>query len=489
MPHSLQCPRCKGTVSVADNAGGQRVQCPHCDAPFLVPGAVAARNDDDDWLKLDDEVPTLKSRASSIGEKGFGDAKDLLSAFTAEIDDTKPSPLDDLGLPPITPLPPVKSPGAASPKTASIAFPVAAAVTPQLSKPTATPPPSAPVKAKTPTPDTPQFATEFRLSCPICGSMTYAKAAQAGRQIKCHDCHSSITVPQPPRVRTKPVIDLENAETFQFETSQLSSERPPDPFLKSAEELLRNAEKDDTFQAKPDLDTPDIAEWAKNVFGIFLDIGVIAHWLILSAFGAIPAAVALSLESGILVMGLFPAGIVFGVLVLGCAFAILQSVANEEEQVSEWPVFDPAEWFGQMITAAAAVVYVAAPAYGIAFMAFGHTLPSVAIAMFGIFALFPFLLLSILDMQSIFTPFSPEVARSVTKCEEAWGGFYFSSAILFGALFLFFLGASSLSPPVQAAVGIVATIAVTFIYFAMIGRLAFAIGQVVDDRKSEPEAK
>ena len=85
-----------------------------------------------------------------------------------------------------------------------------------------------------------------------------------------------------------------------------------------------------------------------------------------------------------------------------------------------------------------------------------------------------------LDMNSAFVPFSPEVARSVTKCQESWGGFYFSSGLLFIGLFLGFALASNSTPAVTAVVSIVAGIGVTFSYFSMIGRLAFAIGQAVN---------
>jgi hypothetical protein len=100
--------------------------------------------------------------------------------------------------------------------------------------------------------------------------------------------------------------------------------------------------------------------------------------------------------------------------------------------------------------------------------------------MLSVYFLFPFILLSMLDMNSAFVPFSPEVARSVTRCEEAWGGFYFSSGLVFVGLFLTFALASTMSPPVAAAISIFAGVGVTFCYFSMIGRLAYAIGQAVN---------
>lgn len=479
MTHSLQCPRCHGAVKVTDEQSGSRVQCPHCDESFLVPGGKRRENDDDDWLKLDDDVLPMSQapsptkpvpakpgpansapRAPRLSDRD----EELLAQFTFDDDDSLPpfQPLDQTVKPAGSAT--IGGGGAASPETRPTR-PAAEPVTPKSARPVA---------------GTPKLATEYRMNCPICGSMTHVRAAQAGRTIKCTDCHSPMKVPPPPKVRAEPTMDLANAETFSFGAEPV--DRPADPFTRSAEQLLRDAEKNEEFEPKPDLDTPSVAEWARNVFGIFLDPGVLVHWLILSIFASIPAYVALHFESRILMMGLFPSGLFFGAIVLGCGFAILQSIANEEDRVSEWPVFDPMEWFGQMFVAVAAVALAAAPAYGLAFLVFGHNLLAVAIAMFAIYALFPFFILSMLDMQSIAAPFSPEVARSITRCEESWGGFYFSSGLLFGGLFLWFTFASTFSPPIQAVMSIFAAVAVVFIYFAMIGRLAFAIGQAVNEK-------
>ena len=111
----------------------------------------------------------------------------------------------------------------------------------------------------------------------------------------------------------------------------------------------------------------------------------------------------------------------------------------------------------------------------------GPSLLSVAITMLSIYVFFPFVLLSMLDMNSAFVPFSGEVARSVTKCEDAWGGFYFSSGLLFVGLFLVFSTASAAMSPVSGAIlAIAGGVAGTFLYFGMIGRLAYSIGQAVN---------
>ncbi len=491
MSHALQCPRCNGAVSVPDHAAGKRVKCPHCDETFLAPGVTAKANDDDDWLKLDsdpvaaDELPdkppapiagieslgkkppqpTGGAKKSGLPKLSFDDEAVLaeftsdLDEFTAEIE-SPPAPLN-------TPLAdadpfrglPAMSAGAPAPAKGSAA-PSPRALAPAAAEPV-------------------EYQSEYRINCSVCGSLLYVKAEQAGKTIKCSDCYSPITIPAPPKVRKKQTIDLDRAETFSLEHREVKERR--DPYQKSADQLLEEASREEEKKSDPKYDDiPSVKEWAKNVFGIFLDPGVLVHWLGLSVFAAVPTFLALSMDTPIIFLALFPAGFFLGTIVVGCGFAILQSVANEEESVSDWPALDPLGWLGQLFVVFSAAMLAAVPAWAVSQFALGPNLFAVAITMLSVYSIFPFVLLSMLDMQSAFVPFSAEVARSVTKCEEAWGGFYFSSGLLFGGLFLVFTMAASMSPPIGGVIAILAGIAITFTYFAMIGRLAYSIGQAVN---------
>ncbi len=491
MPQSLQCPRCNGAVSVADEAAGKRVQCPHCEQTFLAPGFTGTKGDDDDWLKLDDEplpsnapqtpspaksptarpvtppAPTAGGAAKGGATKGsasppaFSDEEAaLLAEFTSD--------LDDFTAEIETPPPPLPS----APATSGLPKPS------EFPKPGGFPKAGGP-PTPAPTANQVEYANEYRVPCNVCGSVLYAKANQAGKTIKCGDCYSPITIPPPPRLRKKVEVKLDDAETFSLGQNTIADRRP-DPYQKSAEQLLAEASRVEEESEEPNYDTPSVKEWVKNVFGIFTDLGVLVHWLGLSILATVPAVIVLKLDSSILIVGLYVAGFFLGVLTVSCGFAILNSVANEEESVSDWPTLDPMAWLGQLFVAVAAAALAAIPAWALCQVVLGSHLISVAITMFSVYVLFPFVLLSMLDMNSPFVPFSPEVARSVTKCEEAWGGFYFSSGLLFVGLFLIFAIASGSSPAAAAGISIVACIGVTFSYFSMIGRLAYAIGQAVN---------
>lgn len=493
MPQSLQCPRCNGSVKIADGAAGQRVKCPHCQQTFLAPGIATTHKstDEDDWLKLDkipdvtaaSPKPTIApiakaggvprktntdppAKASGGSGKSFSpeDAA-LLAEFTSELDELTA----ELQTPPTANV--VRSPNPTGGTERTGASPA---------RPSAPGSEQKPVPAPTPAAEPVQYASEYRVTCNICGSILYAKASQAGKTVNCSDCHSTVTVPPPPKVSKKFQVNLDEAETFTFEPNSIA-ERRPDPYQKSADQLLKEAAQVEVASARViDDDTPNLMEWLKGIVSPFKDVGVLAHMLGLTVLACVPTAIALTLDSPILLMGLFPGGIFLGLLTVSCGLAVLQAAANEEPRVSDWPTLDPFAWLGQLFLVAAAALVAALPVWILCMMTLGPQLLSVAITMFSIYVFFPFILLSMLDMGSPFVPFSSEVARSVTKCEEAWGGFYFSSGLMFVGLFLLFSTTSMTSPIAGAMISIVAAITTAFMYFAMIGRLAYAIGQAVN---------
>jgi hypothetical protein len=324
-----------------------------------------------------------------------------------------------------------------------------------------------------------EYSTEYRVRCNICDSLMFAKASQAGKTVKCSDCHSPITIPPPPKIRKKQTMDIDSAQTFNLEQPRTVRVKNADPNRKSAEKLLAEAARVEEEATEISYtDVPSVKQWLADVFGIFRDVAVITHWIGLSLVATLPIIFVMAANHPYFYAVLFPAGLIFGSLVVSCGFAILQSVANGEKRVSEWPILDPPAWFGELIVAVAAAAVVAAPVAALSHLLNAGIL-GIALTMATIYGFFPFVLLSMMDMNSPLKPFSPEVARSVTKCEEAWGGFYFSSGLMFAALFLLIITARSMGG-IGVAISVFASVAVAFIYFAMIGRLAFAIGQAVN---------
>jgi len=493
----VKCPLCNGKFAAPQVAAGQRVTCPHCSGKVKIAGPVAVSNDDDAWLRLDDDLPAAEP--DIFAEPNFVAGPNALAnpvrpaATTAKPPQVVPFDDDGFGcfdlpdLPPVAPMPGTKMPGTSMPGTSMLG-----------TRPT-TPPPlseadldalsglandddqqSAPVK----TVRQPELksADSFRLKCPICESMTYAKVSQVGKKIRCSDCHSTITVPPPPKIRPKYEPDMESAKAYTFQDGESSEahKKPADPFRKSAEDYLRNAEA--SVESKPDDDwtVPSIGDWLISVVGIFRDITVVGYWVFFTAMAAIPAAIALQYSSSMIVLGMFGAGIIFGALVVAHGFAILQSISNGEKEVSEWPVADFWAWIGPLIVAASAIGVAAGPIWLLGQYFFGLTLKTVSLAMISLYILYPFVLLSMLNEQSVLVPFSVDVSKSVTRSSDQWGGLYLSSGLLFFVVFMIYLVAFGMPSVVTVTVAIAATVAAVFIYFGLIGRLAYSIGHAIN---------
>jgi len=526
VPKSLQCPRCNGSVSITDSAAGKRVKCPHCEQNFLAPGIAADSNnkeDEDDWLTLSDSpAPATPSPEGPTSPHSKPPSSTVPSATKPQND--APLPDDDESFFSESSLPPIETPDAAaanhpnaggvtSQSSAKNLGPDISAAEEQLlaqftdtSMPASDPTPpvnknaldairalgaSAITMGSDPNPSAaPQAApveyeSEFRVTCKTCGTIMYAKAVNSGKTVKCSDCYSDIIIPKAPKIRKKTEIDIANAETFSLGQNTSEAKSTADPFKKSADALLAEASREEEDASPPIYeDTPNVLEWTKTVFGIFKDPGVIMHWVVLSVAAAIPTALLLSIEQEslqlLLTVGMMVGGLLLGAITVSCAFAILLSVANDNEHVEDWPSMDIFQWLDQVALVLSAAGLVAIPMWTICYLTNSTGLLGIALVMFSIYLLLPFILLSMLDMGSVFTPFSPELARSVSKCQEEWGGFYFSSGLLFTALFLFIAMAWSMAGSLGIVASITLTIFTTFTYFGMMGRLAYTVGQSVN---------
>ncbi|MEO1614863.1 MAG: hypothetical protein AAFV88_03380 [Planctomycetota bacterium] len=481
MSTQFNCPKCRSALTIPPTSGGARIQCPRCNESIVAPSLVASESEEDDWLNLDDSPP--KSPASvPAGESAGGEVLKEVSPPNPYLSSTPAEPNEPVDLgedeDPFT-----LAPAATLTTPTSITDSLPAAVN------------ADDLFADLPSADEAirEAASEasqesFRVTCNVCATVLYAKPSQEGQSIRCSDCYSDVVVPAPPKkgVDSKPAMQSGGG----FELSQSTSERPKDPYQKSAEELLEKAaEVPKGPEFTPAYETPDVLGWFKSIFAIFIQPGVILHLFGLSLLIAIPTAVVVAYP--VLVIGLIPIALIGGTLTVCCGFAILFGVANQHERIEDWPTVDPTGWFDSMGLVIASSGISVVPAYMLTRIMGLPPFFSLMLVMLSIFVLFPPILLSMLDGQSITTPFSASVSRSVTRCQEDWGAFYFSSGITFAIIYFYFFMIEI--TPNSVAIGVVLSIFAAFAYFAMIGRLALAISEVVDlsaiDSRVEEEAK
>lgn len=474
-PIQLKCPICQAMLSVSPDRAGQRIACDQCGSKIKVPGQAATANDDDDWLRLESDlkpaaVPPVRNTPAAVRNTPTP-VRNKPAAESGDVDDFM---LPDLSNIPMSPLA-APRPAAPPPLSESDLDALSGFADTEDQKPA----PMKLVQPKVPVDDT------FRVNCPTCDSLTYAKPDQVGKRIRCPDCHAAIVVPPPPKVKPKYQPDIQAASTFNFQDSGEENlpSRPTDPFRKSADALLKAAEDAHIEAEAEEWELPNFQQWFSGLAKVFLDPVVGLHIFFLSLLAFLPTAVALQYESSMVVMGLFAGGAIFGALVIANGFAILQSVANGEDAVGEWPLFDPMAWLGQMVIAIASVGVAAGPIWMVTHYIFQGGLITVAMTMVSLYLLYPIVLLSMLDEESILVPFSTDVTKSVMRAPDQWGAAYLASGILFFAMFLMFMIASvtgGSSPRFGAAIAIVVAVAGTFAYFGIIGRLAYGIGHSVN---------
>ncbi len=462
MPQTVLCPACEGRVRVAEGSAGQEVVCPKCQSSFAVPVIATDDSDeDDDWLTLKDDPPPARRQEpapTAPRTPAPATAKTQSKAAAADLMDDLP----EFSLAPEAPR---------RPASTTIAWD-------DVEDDDDEPPP-VPVATDA------QFERNYVASCSTCGSRIDVTADQAGRQIRCPDCHAAVRVPPAPKVRVKRgPAEIEKPSLKMQGYNDGPAKTRDDPFRRSADELLRTAEAlPDEDESDPYAD-PDIAGWFNANFGVFRQLGVMVHAGLLIVIGS-AAAIGILVGGGEQLSGilLYPFAVLFAVTLLTFGFTILQSVSNSEESIQDWPsILNPADWFESVFLCLAAAAMAGAPGALLGAFWLGQSIATTAIIMFCVFALFPIILLSMLDMQSVTSPFSPEVTRSFRKGSEFWGVFYVTSAGLFIAVLVLFAVAVQM-PEVPGTAIIMATIVLgTFLYFAMLGNLARQISLTVNDQ-------
>ena len=211
-------------------------------------------------------------------------------------------------------------------------------------------------------------------------------------------------------------------------------------------------------------------------------------WIRLSLWGTaasfIAAVVGSTLEGWAALAGvwLLLLAISAAVAWLGLAFAsglaILCDTAAGSDRVNEWP--EPwmfLDWFSDVFFVINSLACVFAAVGGIEWLLIGNGCASEPVELAGTIAamaLFPFVLLSMLEQGSRVVPFSPLVYRSLGRHWLVWAGFYAEIAALalltVAAIFAVLLPQSAFLALLLCPLILSAAL---MIYFRLLGRLAW----------------
>lgn len=350
----------------------------------------------------------------------------------------------------------------------------------------------------------------YRVSCPNCTTMQYVPLSAQGSMLKCPDCLIKFKVVPPPanwrpssiHARHKSLNEarpLDREEEI-IEIDKRRQQRT-EAMLKQAEDELEKEEKEGQTLGT-DFDTTG---FVRQTFGFLFDpiaLGVVLGYGL--AFALIFAMIqyGLSAEQGNLgrAAALFflltgpLLGILFTLPMVSAALAQLESVANRESRVIDWPGFNVFENLADSLGVASALAAAAIPGFIIASWLAGDGEGSGRIQIAGVMmttlVLFPIFLLSVLDNGSMLQLISSDVIRSLREVTEAWAGYYLKTLIVFATTMIFWLLLLGEGKPAfLAALAGAMLPALVFFTFQQLGGLAGTIGEnlspIEQDEKTE----
>lgn len=512
------CPKCNQRLRAANRLAGQRLVCPKCQQSVKVPGIPNSQNDDAQWLDLDApaETPT-QPKGDSVTRTTDDDV------FALEDSQPVPKPVPKSGpkpepaqSPPATDPPddddlPTLAPESPSTVANEFASDLFASIRledfPSTSSPASSERKSGPERgtapSRKPTSDsaldaqTETHDSEYRITCRTCGTPQYVPLRKQGKAIRCPDCHSEFVVPPPPpNWNPKAKTSKASAKQVDHEVSLAADSGPvaatPEPTRLSAQEYLSKAEQaniDEQMDNVYNSSDFDSQEFMRRNFQVFRDLSVWGHAIALGLLTGISMAVLLGLH-GLLaekiptfvvdILGLI-VGIVVVALHFVCGYALVDAGAHRRTTVRYWPLGNFKLVLGDGLPVLAASVLSAIPGLFLCVMMLLAGISVVAAiipAFLSFWALFPITLLSMLNSESISTPFSAKVFASFTPAKEEWGAAYLKMGIVaFIAFLVISVGLTNVVIAVMS--GIALPIAMFYIYYQT-GFLGSSIAQHLD---------
>ena len=322
----------------------------------------------------------------------------------------------------------------------------------------------------------------FGITCDVCDTRLDVSEDDIGKTVICPDCETPILVEAPPPEKKLAEVDWDAVEGDEL---KLAEAEPLDVYKQMAVEAEARAEKEEEEELKRKRKTPTRLPpnpLKTNVFRCF------AHWRAWAFVGAITVADFFFLGAVALSASVAKENVVAGTLmgiVLGGATAVVAAVvtgyfgavvltdsAEGWDEFQELPPFDAWEWLGEALFMSLAVVYSVLPVSLLAILS-AVGLPAWLIGISAVlswFALYPIVLLSMLENASLAGPYSRKIWKSVRQHPRPWKWFYgLAAAIVLPVALLTIVPLPAWLFPVLAVVMGVATVA----YFRALGRLAW----------------
>lgn len=432
----LLCGLCRTRMYATPDQIGQTIQCPDCFSDHTVTAADERRYNATRFRANKPASPLDQSLASSANKSEEGNDEDEYQL----------APMDD------TPA-------------------VQAAATP-----------SAPPAAKD--------GEYIRVPCPICNWVYVGKPESVGQSTTCADCHNVFKIK--PRAVAKKV---QRVVAYDPKIGVAAASELPEQEGRSEELMAKaHAHREEIEKDKPQ---PPKRPFTEGIYNYPFMSRVIQAWLALPLLLFLPSIMisySLTTQDKEQMVGLLVMVGVFPLLVTALVYAgfhmmqLLMTTANGYRQPVEWPRFDFGEWAGHLLFFVFSISVALMPGaiLGIGLPWYGKW---AAHAISG-FLFHPFVLLSMMDANSPVMPYTRQIHRTVTKAPAAWMKFYL--ALLPVALALVFTIVLTVLARKWLVLGTVmfGVLTIVFslgmtIYFRLLGRLAWVLGDVPTEEEEK----
>ncbi|QDV23678.1 RING finger protein [Aureliella helgolandensis] len=342
---------------------------------------------------------------------------------------------------------------------------------------------------------------EYRIKCGHCDTAQYVRLSSKGKKIKCPDCFAVFRIPGPPPGWKPRKAHLETPQwgggtEMGLAPAAVVPAGTAPTHQQQAANILRKAEAEMHELSDDEVDSLyrgdfDNANFVQRTFGFLKDpvaVGQIVGYGIIFAmlFGVAQFALNsedLFMQRGMLLLvsvGGGAIGVLFALPMLSGGLALIESVANGQRRVSEWPGFNLFDNIGDVLAIAGALAASLVPGFFVGYLLGGNGEGGGRIMITGMmvtcFVLFPVVLMSMLDNGSLFQPISQSVLRSFRAAADAWGGYFLKClfAYFFVMLLWLLLLGEGKSPILAAIAGFLLPLLV-FYTCQQIGALAESI--------------
>jgi DNA-directed RNA polymerase subunit M/transcription elongation factor TFIIS len=343
------------------------------------------------------------------------------------------------------------------------------------------------------------------VECRVCQTLMQATEKQVGKKLKCPDCGTANLVP-PPAATRKPISVLARDEDdLEIDAALDPGERPPviipprKPMVYEVEAEAERKRQEERL-ARGDKHGPNyddkgramLPRWplATRIFSFLFTRDVLARWLALTLCWYLlvsPTFLASFASVGPIAAVPLAVATIFGLMIWSAGLAaivmaIIVESSEGNDEVSNWPTTNPADWAGEFFYLFFACIASPLPGW-----LFGRLLiadPEARAPWFigSLLVSLPVIILSQLDVGSAFAIASPRVIASFLRVPGTWLMFYVEMAVLMAACVGVTIFAALLQPLVVALL-VPMYIAAILLAARILGRLAWKLAETMSSRE------